>query len=114
LPASNTYTPSYRAAELRRGGASFRIVSLLFGLVGGALGYVVSVILLTTLGVVRKFLFAASVVGVIFGGFLLTMAGALGWKHDILIESFYLMGGGIACGIIRDICTRLSAGYSQN
>jgi hypothetical protein len=77
----------------------------------------VVVILLVTLGVARKLLFLASIVAVVFGGFVFMMAGALGWKHDTLMESFYLLGGGIACGLIRDICIRLSrriAGHSQN
>ena len=75
------------------------------------------VILLVALGVARKLLFVASVVAVIFGGFMFTMAGALGWKHDTLIESFYYLGAGIACGVIRDTCIRLFSqitGYSQN
>ena len=116
MSASNIHIPSYRASEPPRS-ALFRIVSWLFGLVGGALRYLVDVILLVALGVARKLLFVASIVAVIFGGFMLTMAGALGWKHDTLIESFYYLGAGIACGIIRDTCIRLFSqitGYSQN
>ena len=98
-------------------GTFSRILSGVFGLAVRALAYVMGVILLVALRVASKLFFVASLAGVLLGGFVFMMAGAQGWMHDTLMKSFYLLGGGIGCGIVRDICIclfRKIAGYSQN